>query len=142
GKIDENDAMARINTFRQRDIRKEADKYLYRSSLSQQYALNIRGGGKRNAYSISAGMDKKFEVLKRQNERRFTFAINNNLFLAEGLELQSSMNYVSNRAENNGLGIKAIAPDMWSNVYTYAGLKDEHGLALPITKAVRLGYAM
>lgn len=142
GKIDENDAMARINTFRQRDIRKEADKYLYRSSLSQQYALNIRGGGKRNAYSISAGMDKNFGVLKRQNERRFTFAINNNLFLAEGLELQSSMNYVSNRAENNGLGIKAIAPDMWSNVYTYAGLKDEHGLALPITKAVRLGYAM
>lgn len=141
GKINETEAINKINLLRQNDIRKDAEKYLYRSSLSHQYAINVRGGGNRNSYSISAGFDKNLGVLQRKNEQRVTLSVNNNVYLTNRLELQNSINYVSQQAENNGLGIKAIAPEMWSNVYTYANLKGEDGLALPIPKSVRLGYA-
>lgn len=141
GLINESEAVDKIDFFRKNDIRKDAEKYLYRHSISSQSFLNIRGRTSKNAYSISAGFDKNLEVLQRQNKQRLTLSVTNDFYLNNNWELQNSINYVNHSAENNGLGIKEIAPEMWNSIYTYAQLKDENGNYVSLPRAVRSKYS-
>lgn len=142
GKLTEDEAIRSINILRQNDIRKDAERYLYRSAILQQHSLSMSGRTNKHGYVVSAGYDKNLGALNRQNNQRFTLNAKSDFYLTDRLEWQNTLNYVNQQAENNGVDIKTIAPSMWSNVYTYAKLRDDDGNALPIVRGVRQQYVV
>lgn len=51
------DSLAKINELKNIDSRQQYAKYFYTPALTQQYALNLRGGSEKNAYIFSVGYD-------------------------------------------------------------------------------------
>lgn len=64
------EADSQINVFRNRDIKRDYLKYVYRPAVAQQYALGINGGGNNFSYQISGGYDNNItNVIKASSDR-------------------------------------------------------------------------
>lgn len=140
GLIDSETADSRLDDLKRYDIRDEAGKYLYRKSVNQQYALNINGGTDRNQYYISAGFDKSAEHLIGNSFARTTLNAKNDFQPLNGLNISSSISYMQNRLDNNGISMFALTPSGMNDVYVYARLADAYGNALPIVRNNRYTY--
>jgi TonB-linked outer membrane protein, SusC/RagA family len=68
---------ASLDSLRSIDIRREKDKYFYRNSLNQQYAINTTGGGANHHYYLSIGLDKNLDDLVGNHSQRLTINANN-----------------------------------------------------------------
>src|SRR5690606_3640379 len=79
--ITEADSLAMINQLLQTDVRDQLENNLYRESVSQQYSLNISGGGKFNQYYLSAGLDRNLENVRSNSYNRLTLNANNSYSL-------------------------------------------------------------
>lgn len=69
GRISSDEAQIQINNLKIDDNRYDLEKYYYRESINQQYALRLNGGGKLNAYNISVGLDDNLGNLKSKFDR-------------------------------------------------------------------------
>src|SRR5690606_32968681 len=72
GRLDDAQLDAELAALGNKDVRNDLDRYIYRRSINQQYALNIAGGGKNNRYFISGGYDKNVMNLVSDSRERFT----------------------------------------------------------------------
>jgi hypothetical protein len=68
---------ASLDSLRAIDVRREKEKYFYRNSLNQQYAINTSGGGANNHYYLSVGFDKNLHDLVGNHSHRLTINANN-----------------------------------------------------------------
>ncbi|AYD48465.1 SusC/RagA family TonB-linked outer membrane protein [Arachidicoccus soli] len=66
GLISATDSASQINALKQNDSRRQFEKYYYRKGLTQQYALNLRGGSQNIAWLISGDYDKDINNLSAQ----------------------------------------------------------------------------
>ncbi len=121
------------------DVRDEASDLLYRNSLNQQYALNIRGGTAKNHYYLSGGYDRNAENSKGDNFQRVSLTANNQLKITERLEMSSGIYYTQSAAAQNGLTLSAIKPTSLGLI-PYTRLADEAGNPLPVLRDRRLSY--
>ncbi|WP_413670092.1 SusC/RagA family TonB-linked outer membrane protein [Mucilaginibacter sp. Mucisp86] len=124
-------ANEQINALKGYDVRNDIDKYLYRKSINQQYALNLKGGAEKYTYYFSAGYDKNlnnavasgFDRLVLNSQQ--TFVPLKNLELTTGLVYTQS-NVQANSAVNLSMGAK--------NIYPYAQLADANGNPLRVAR--------
>ncbi|HEY8388831.1 MAG TPA: hypothetical protein VIK74_09520, partial [Parasegetibacter sp.] len=56
--ISAGEADAQIALMESLDVRKDFEKYIYRTGINNQYALNMSGGTANAKYLVSAGYDK------------------------------------------------------------------------------------
>lgn len=127
-------AEAALNELRNTDIRKEALKYLYRSSLYQQYHVNARGGSSTNHYYFSVGHDINQFDLTGNDDTRTSININNTIKLGrKAPQIHFSLYLSQVKMHNNGFDIRDI-------LFPYEKLADEQGNALPVTQTTRQGY--
>jgi TonB-linked SusC/RagA family outer membrane protein len=134
------EAEAAINALRKNDIRKDFEKYFYRNSVTQQYAVNISSGGDRSAYLLSVGYDR--DISNKVGNAYSRFTINNySIFhLWNRVELSSGVSFVLNKADVNST-IGAIYAGVGKNsYYPYAQLADANGNALPLPKDYRYSF--
>lgn len=140
GLIPAAEADAAINAFRKNDIRKDYEKYFYRNSVSQQYAVNISSGGDRSAYLLSVGYDRNLNSKVANASSRFTINNYSTFNLWNRVELSSGISFVLNKA-NDDMGTGTIFPAGGKNVYyPYAQLADANGNALPLPKDYRYSF--
>jgi len=129
-----NNVQYKLDSLAQYDTRQDLKKYYYQPSVSQLYALNYSGGGKRDHYFVSAGYNKDVANLVRNQYDRKTFDISNTWSIVpKKLELNTSAGYVNSVMWNNNNATI-------NESYPYIKLKDASGNALPIAADFRLPF--
>lgn len=132
GSISQQVASNKIASLRDLDVRNEYDKYIYRKSVKQQYALNLNGGSAKQTYNLSIGLDNNQENLIRNDNSRLTIRSNTSLQIFKDLELTVGIDYIKSKAENNTDALSygsfiTTNPTKYSTIYPYSTFKDSEG---------------
>lgn len=124
--------LAELSTY---DVRDEASKYLYRTPLLQQYALNISGGGDRFTYYLSTGFDDNKANIRGDQKERKNISSVNSIQLSDRLKVDLGLFYTQSDSRNNGLALDNII-----GRYPYNKLADQGGAPLSIPRDYRAAY--
>lgn len=139
GEISEGTLNENLNLLASFDVRDQAAEYLYRNALRQQYAFNVKGGGKQFDYYMSAGYDKNRSDLKRNEDDRITFSMQNSFTPLAKLKVSSGLYFIKNKANVNGIRLYDIRPG-GKTIYPYAQFADASGNPLAMIDRYRLAY--
>ncbi|PIF45348.1 TonB-linked SusC/RagA family outer membrane protein [Chryseobacterium sp. 52] len=139
-----NQVDAEIAGFRGLDVRNDYEKYVYRKSVNQQYALNLNGGSDHAAYHVSIGYDHNNSNLVQNTFSRLTLHSQTTFQLLKKLELTAGINYFQTKAENNtdgsAYGSFVAGAPKYGAIYPYARLADDSGNPLAVSKDFQQGY--
>jgi len=138
GTITEAQANALIDPYRNIDFRDDQSEYLYRKTGTQQYALNIAGGGAKSAYYFSAGYDDAPSTQVGDNYSRLSLKSAATYTPLKDLELTVAIIYSSSDGKDNSLG--NLVPGTKTTYYPYARLVDDNGNAAALPKDYRYSY--
>ncbi|WP_185960505.1 SusC/RagA family TonB-linked outer membrane protein [Pedobacter westerhofensis] len=123
-----------LDSISQHDSKSELNKYYYRESVTQQYQLNVKGGGQFNKYYVSLGYDNNLSNTVGNSTNRLTLNANNstNLFNNK-VELSTGVIFTLNNINNEGSTYKPR--------YPYSQIEDANGNPLAVTNGtLRLSY--
>jgi TonB-linked SusC/RagA family outer membrane protein len=136
GQLSQSATEQQLRALGANDVRKDFDKYFYRTGINQQYALNVNGGTENQRYYFSGGFDKNADNLVGNGLRRLTLnGTNTYSFLSKSLELTTGFNLTQNQITLNNPGPQGIMYSSTSNIiYPYARLADDSGNPLFINK--------
>lgn len=116
-----------IENLKNQDARNDISKYLNQRSINQQYALNMSGGGKNQAYFVSAAYDKNRSSDVGNSYGRININANNTYYLLNNkLSLTMGLYYTESTETLNNAGYTAD--------YPYASLADTEGNPLAVNK--------
>ncbi|SFQ07326.1 SusC/RagA family TonB-linked outer membrane protein [Parafilimonas terrae] len=132
-------AAARLDTLGHNDVRRDFDRYIYKSSLQQQYALSLSGGGDKARYLLSAGYNANADALSA-GYNRYSFSGQNDLQPFKALTLHIGFMYTRSKATSGKPGWDNIIPTAGRLLYPYTRLADDEGRPLAITKDYPLPY--
>ena len=125
GKITQSELDARLSGYKGRDSRSDLSKYFYRTSLNQQYSLQLSGGSLAYSYLVGLGYDNNRETQQATGNDRIT--------------LNAQQNWKLNNGKLKfGLGTYLIQSDRTSSfpdvsgIEPYDQLVGESGQPLPI----------
>ena len=116
----------------QRDLRKDASKYLYRPALLQQYDLALNGGGSVYNYWLSSSFYKNNSTVQGNSDKKNTLALRNQIKMSKGLNLSFGINYAWMEGQNNGLTLQGLKIG-GRELPNYTALVDENGAPAAIT---------
>lgn len=136
--ISEADANAQMDVYRSYDFRDDLSKYFYRSTGTQQYALNLSGGADKVSYYFSAGYDDAPSINVGNGYKRIS--LNSNTIFRPIKQLEATvgiMHIISNNKNNNLGNITTISRNTY---YPYARMVDDEGNSLALPKDYRLSY--
>jgi TonB-dependent starch-binding outer membrane protein SusC len=132
GLISPAEADHQINALRGNDVRRDFDKYLYRKSINQQYAVNLQGGTDNVNYYLSVGYDNNALKEVRNQYNRITINSLNNIRITNDLLFTGGFYYTQSLTASNNQGSENIGPIGYAGTYPYARLADDNGKALPL----------
>ncbi|QXV66843.1 SusC/RagA family TonB-linked outer membrane protein [Mucilaginibacter sp. 21P] len=137
GSITRQQADAEINALRNVDVRNDFNKYLYRTAVNQQYALNLMGGGKDHSWQLSGGYDKNIDNLRAAYDR-VSLRTSHTLQFKD-LQLNMGLTYTKSNA-NTGAPAYGQVQYGYGSLYPYAQFADAGGNSLPIVRDHRSSY--
>ncbi|OJV20450.1 MAG: hypothetical protein BGO21_00085 [Dyadobacter sp. 50-39] len=138
GKITVEQTNAQIEALRKNDVRKDIERYLYRTSLNQQYAVNIRGGSASSKYFVSAGYDKNLAAQLGNSFNRATVNINNTFsLLKQKLEITTALYYTSSKNTSNAVSAAEMNISNGKPLPPYMRLADDAGNPVAVTHTYR-----
>jgi TonB-linked SusC/RagA family outer membrane protein len=122
-----------LNILKGQDTRQDLNKYFYRHGLTQQYSINLSGGGAANQYYFSAGYDKDLTNLVRNQYDRVTLVGNSTyILIPQRLEFSSAFNLASSRNSDNNTPFNISFP--------YVRLAGANGNALAVPYQYRQSF--
>jgi TonB-dependent starch-binding outer membrane protein SusC len=126
-----------INSLKANDIRNEYNKHFYQNAVTQQYAMNLRGGTANSAYILSLGYDRSNSELdnlyKRINVKfENIYRPIKNMQATVGLYYTNSKDLSGKPGYNNVLVGGATVP--------YLKFADDNGNSLPVALSVREAF--
>ncbi|MFC5283233.1 SusC/RagA family TonB-linked outer membrane protein [Pedobacter alpinus] len=143
GQLTEEMLEQELNRMKTKDVRDDYLQQVYRQALTQQYALNLRGGSQRHSYYASVGYDKNLYALKSNEGERLTFRLQNSLKPIDRLELKGSLQYSQNQqltlSPSAALGYGQLQIGA-KQLYPYASLSNADGSPAVIDKDYRGSY--
>ncbi|WP_170154469.1 SusC/RagA family TonB-linked outer membrane protein [Mangrovibacterium diazotrophicum] len=134
GLINYEEAEAQLDEYRSRDVRRDFDKYFYRTSVNRQYSLSLTGGATNMDYYLSAGLDRNDDALVRNGLTRVTINSMMNYRLARSLELSTGISYAHSKQSWNNSGMSSVTSGGTYGLYPYARLADDNGNPLAIVR--------
>ncbi|HWB27606.1 MAG TPA: SusC/RagA family TonB-linked outer membrane protein [Chitinophagaceae bacterium] len=122
------------------DVRNDYSKYLYRSAVSQQYALSYAGGNESLHYRFSGGYDGVPSAVEYDRQQRATFRSDVGIKPLKGLEISVGLQYTY--AAGVADGQSPISPGSGKTaLYPYARLADNNGNPLAVPRDYRASWA-
>ncbi|WP_290794964.1 SusC/RagA family TonB-linked outer membrane protein [Flavihumibacter sp. UBA7668] len=100
GLLSAEDSATQIDALKSIDARDQFNRYLYREGVTQQYAINFRGGSNAHAYTFSAAFDKSISDL-HATSRRINLQFGNSFRPVKNLELDFNV-YLTNGRDVSG----------------------------------------
>ncbi|WEK18403.1 MAG: SusC/RagA family TonB-linked outer membrane protein [Candidatus Pedobacter colombiensis] len=135
GAFSQAQADQQIDKLRNNDVRNDLSKFFYQRIVNHQYSLNLRGGGPRNSYFVSAGYDKNEKIVVGNPYDRLTLNADNAFNPIPNLELTLGLNYVqSNIKTDNTLSQIAPLGPNGTVIYPYTQLADDQNNPLAIVR--------
>lgn len=119
GAITAVEAEQQIDALRQRDLRKQYEKYFYSNAVNQQYAISLQGGTRQGNWRLSVGHDRTRDNSSAPYNRT-TVQSQNAWRLFKGFELTTGIDYVESRSAN---GKSVVSPQL----SPYTQFADEQG---------------
>jgi TonB-linked SusC/RagA family outer membrane protein len=117
-----------LQALEAKDYRDDLNRYVYRQSALQQYALNIRGGSRFVRYYVSGAYDDQRSHLDANNQR-YTFRSEQNFELHPQINLNTSILYSQVRNQEGQLPYGSYA-----GLAPYSSFADEQGNALAVPR--------
>ncbi|MGX5820189.1 SusC/RagA family TonB-linked outer membrane protein [Chitinophaga lutea] len=127
---------AQISAWEQQDIRRDYEKYFYRNAVTQQYSLNLSGGGSKHSFMVSGGLVRGLSEMVNSDNRRMNLRSLLSFRPFNNLEVSAEMSLLSTQSN---LGVSYGNPITvgggMGSIWPYARLVDDHGkaLAVPMT---------
>lgn len=143
GQISNVDAATAINLLVDNDLRNDYAKYIYRNTLLQQYAINLRGGADIMSYTLSAGFDNNQNALIRNGYKRSTLHSQIMINPIKNLEISTDVTWTQSHSDNHNQFIPGGSNTTYLNniqIYPYAKLADQSGNPLRIAKDYRSAF--
>lgn len=140
GHISSDELQSQLSALRQTDVRNDYEKYLYRKSVAQQYAINLRGSTSNSQYHFSAGYDHTLDNMVGNDFRRVTMNAGNTWkLLRDKLDVTTAIYYTQAKRSEDNIGLAEINHRS-GPMYPYAAIKDGAGNYLPLIKDYRGSY--
>ncbi|MBW0178984.1 SusC/RagA family TonB-linked outer membrane protein [Sediminibacterium sp.] len=134
GRITAADSAAQIQQLLQTDNRADLLRYFYRSSVAQQYALNVSGGSERAQYYFSAGWDKQQQPQLQSDISRVTLRSKTLIqLIKDKLDFSTDLNMAISATNSPSSAYS-------SNYSIYQDLVDEQGNAIPVYRDFRKAW--
>ncbi|HSC54087.1 MAG TPA: SusC/RagA family TonB-linked outer membrane protein [Phnomibacter sp.] len=135
GQADSATVASKLDNWRSQDIRAEYDKWFYKTSLNQQYALNLNGNTGMMQWYLGGGYDANQSVLGDAFTRA-VFRANTSMQLSPGIRLKTGLQYssMSNSSGRPGYGSISMTGGA---MYPYAVFADEQGQPAIVHKDYR-----
>jgi TonB-linked SusC/RagA family outer membrane protein len=127
GLISAADSTRLMQEFKNNSTRQQFEDLVYRKAITQQYALSMSGGGKKNGYIFSAGYDNSTGNLK-EYYRKINLRLNNTVQLLPRLRFNLETYYTNSRSESGQRGYGEIRAAERSLLYT--DITDPKGIDL------------
>lgn len=108
GLIEEADFAAEEALMRNTDLRRQALDHLYQVGLTQQYALNITGGGQHYRYALAGGYDRQRTNSVGNGNDRLSLNMQNHYRVTPNLELDGGIWFSQQQGRHNGLDYHGI----------------------------------
>ena len=125
GLITQQEADARMQEYRTTDYRKEQMDHLMRNSVSQQYALQVSGGGEKSSHLLSLGYDSNLASQLGNSLRRVTLNSQNNWRMLDNrLQLKTGIYWGVRTDDRGAVSLSGVDP--------YSKLADDQGNPLPV----------
>ncbi|WP_354376190.1 SusC/RagA family TonB-linked outer membrane protein [Pedobacter africanus] len=126
---------AQLALYENHDVRDDIKKYMLQNSISQQYALNVSGGGSNYRYYSSVGYDKSKPNDIGKTSDRLTLRFNNLWTPLRNLDLIAKIVWgQSNEKSTSKIDLNTILQS------PYTRLVDESGGPAAIPYQYRLNY--
>jgi TonB-linked SusC/RagA family outer membrane protein len=100
GEVDSLVALAYIDRLRNIDVRRDYLKHVYRPTINQQYAINLRGGDSKLSYMFSSGYDHNRAESVRNGSERITINSFTVYSPIKNLDVSVGLTYVNGQREN------------------------------------------
>jgi TonB-dependent starch-binding outer membrane protein SusC len=139
GTISQAEADRQIDLLKSTDIRNDFDKYFYRRTINQQYALNVSGGGEKSHYYLSGGYNKDLSNVVGNENDRISFMSSMTFRPISKLEISGDIAYAINNNKSNGLTSVPVG-GKYSTIFPYGRLADENGNHLPTVRDYRQSF--
>lgn len=131
-----------LEEFRMTDVRNDISRYMYRSALNQQYALNLSGGTAENRFYFSLGADHNLAQEVRNKLSRISFSGTHSILSKDRkLEFNSGVYFTHTATVMNNTGAGSVRMNSFTPVYPYARLADEYGNPLATVYNYRRSFA-
>lgn len=137
GNISPEDSASQINALKKMDIRNGYNKYMYQQAVTQQYSLNLRGGGNNIAWLVSGGYNKDIGQLGNKWDR-VNLHIENTYRPFKNLQLGIGVLYTNT---NTGSGKPRYGDiSVGGKPVPYLSFADGNGNPLPVDIIYRKSY--
>ncbi|MFN3666177.1 MAG: TonB-dependent receptor plug domain-containing protein, partial [Sediminibacterium sp.] len=126
GLLTSSEADSKLAALSMNDIRRDYNKYFYRQSLTQQYAINLNGGSEKMNYFASLGYDKSYANVVGNESERVTLNSNFTFEPMSFAELNGGIYIANSKSINNGIE-RIVGGNKYPNtIYPYASLVDNN----------------
>ena len=129
---------AQISAWRNQDVRDDFNTSMYQNGHAAQYFLNLKAGGERYGWSLSAGYDQLNSVLHVKNDRA-NLRYGLHMDIIKNLKLSLGFSLASTQVKSGKSGYGSITA-VGGTLYPYASFVDDNGNALAIPKGYRSTY--
>ncbi|WP_339865356.1 SusC/RagA family TonB-linked outer membrane protein [uncultured Algoriphagus sp.] len=132
GRLNQQEADAKLSQYESQDSRSELSRYYYRPAILQQYAFQVTGGGKAHRFNFSGGYDQnKSEQVGRESGRITLNARQDWKLLREKLEISTGV-YLSRGSSYADTGVPSL--------YPYEALADAQGNPLAVVSQINTRF--
>src|SRR5690606_36004494 len=112
---------------------REAMDHLYRSSVYQQYALNIRGSSGRHRYTLNAGYHGSRSDVVGNDGKRTILGLRHGFRPIDAVDIGLGLDYVGRRGSTDGIAYEGLSQG--GLIAPYLQLQDGEGNAMAVPQA-------
>lgn len=134
GQISAADSANQINALRLIDNRDDYNKYLYQTAITQQYALNLRGGSDNMAWLFSVAYNKSSNQTKARFDK-LNVRLENSFKPVKHLVINVGVYYTNSKSWSGGPEFNTIK--VGAKVLPYVQFADENGNSLSVDRNYR-----
>lgn len=138
GSISTEAAQQEILRLKGLDVRNDFRDYVYQNMYSNQFAMNLSGGGTAFKWLASAGYDRSVSELDAKYNR-FSSKVQMDFKPLKNLEVSSGFLFTQSRSLGGKPGYGSIS-SVNQSLYPYAQLADVNGSALAVPRDKRISY--
>ncbi len=137
GLISAEDSAKDINSLKAIDSREQYRKYFLRNAVTQQYSLNLSGGGAVNAFTFSIGYNRNLGELRTVSDQ-INLHLNNSIRPLKNLLINIGAYYTNNNRTSGLPAYNTIT--VGGRQVPYLQFADAAGNPLPVVTAYRNKY--